>query len=117
MQSILGESHIMKKLIRRLFSIVALAPIVAGGSAVAMTNDSHLPVDMEWEQTAKLDTTEAYTEFALNNPTSEYVKEARARLCTDVYLVVAAGPDKILRIDAEEPCSTPKFLPNSIMII
>lgn len=117
MQLILGESHIMKKFIRRLFSFVALAPIVAGGSAVAMTNVSHLPVDSEWEQAANLDTTEAYTEFALNNPTSEYVKEARARLCTDIYSVKAAGADKVLRIDAEEPCSTPKFLPNSIMII
>lgn len=107
----------MKKLFRRLLSFVAIAPLVAGGTAVAMTTDTDLPVDTEWEQAINLDTVEAYTDFALNNPTSEFIYEARARVCNDLLLIAAAKADKVVIVDAEEACSTPKFIPNSIMVI
>ena len=65
----------------KLFSVlrlgVSLLPIV-GTAAHAKIDPLQIPT--AWEQATSVDTAEAYTQYILDNPDSEFVDEALARI-------------------------------------
>ncbi len=107
----------MKKLFRRLISLVSLAPFAIGGTAVAMPSENLSPTDMAWEQAVVQNTAEAYTEFALNHPASTFAGEARARLATKGASQNQKETDDFFNAELEGQISAPEFIPDSIMVV
>lgn len=94
----------MRRNIRRLLALVAVAPLALTQSATAQA----------WYSTVKENTLSGYAQFALQYPGSRYARVAHSRLVTGGELT-GAFADKI----AEEtgPESAPEFTPDSIMVV
>lgn len=107
----------MKKLARRILSLVTLAPFAIGGTAVAFPSENLSPTEMAWEQAVVQNTAEAYTEFALNHPASIFAGEARARLATKGASLNQLETDDLFNAELDGQSSAPEFIPDSIMVI
>lgn len=107
----------MGKLLRRLLSFVAIAPLAMGGTAMASTSDGFSPVEVAWEQAVAQNTLEAYAEFAMNHPESEFARNAHARL-TGATVSNEAGESILATSTAgysDGQSSVPEVIPDSIM--
>lgn len=108
----------MGKLLRRLLSFVAIAPLAMGGTTMASTSDDISPVEVAWGQAVAQNSLEAYAEFAMTHPESNFARNARARIMGATVSSGAEGNSATsVAGDSDGQSSVPEFIPDSIMIV
>lgn len=109
----------MTKLIRRLMAAAAAVPLAIGGVASTSAAVSDSAAEQAWHEASERNSIEAYAEFAMLYPDSDYARMAHARL-SGAEQVGQAGKDSQNWASMAEEFdeeSVPEFTADSIIVV
>lgn len=96
---------------RRIVAFLVAVPMAMSGVVFASSGEARTPAETAWAQAVQRNSLEAYAEFVMDYPDSEYSRQAYAKLSSIATIPAADRAMAKIKLMDSNLFSEPNFIP------